>query len=108
MDLTINLISFILFIKYKCISNPIYGLNQVLTNKTKSSKHTTWSSVFIVKFIFTKILRLFLVIYQIGHLTNYGQKAYFWTSWTFSHRGKSRFGTKPVSAGRQESKNRNS
>ena len=26
----------------------------------------------------------------IGHLTNYGQKAYFWTFWTFSHRDKSR------------------
>jgi hypothetical protein len=41
-----------------------------------------------------------------GHLTNYGQNAYFWTFWTFSHGGKSRNDTKPVSAGRIESKNR--
>jgi hypothetical protein len=35
----------------------------------------------------------------IGHLTNYGQNAYFWTFWTFSHGGKSRNDTKHVSAG---------
>jgi hypothetical protein len=34
------------------------------------------------------------------------QNAYFWTFWTFSHEGKSKNDTKPVSAGRQESKNR--
>jgi hypothetical protein len=37
-----------------------------------------------------------------GHLTNYGQNAYFWTFWTFSHGGKSRNDTKPVSAGRRD------
>jgi hypothetical protein len=65
---------------------------------------------------------IFLVLWTqhiiIGHLTNYGQKAYFWTFWTFSHRGKFGNDTKPVSArrwdmrvsadsaGRRESKNR--
>jgi hypothetical protein len=34
----------------------------------------------------------------IGHLTNYGQKAYFWTFGTFSHEGKSRNDTELVSA----------
>jgi hypothetical protein len=38
----------------------------------------------------------------IGHLTNYGQNTYFWTFWTFSHRGKSRNDTKPISAGRRD------
>jgi hypothetical protein len=54
-----------------------------------------------------------------GHLTNYGQNAYFWTFWTFSHGDKSKNDTKPISAshrdlrvlavstGRRESKNRN-
>jgi hypothetical protein len=42
----------------------------------------------------------------IGHLTNYGQNSYFWTFWTFSYGGKSKNDTKPVSAGRRESKNR--
>jgi hypothetical protein len=27
----------------------------------------------------------------IGHLTNYGQKAYFWIFWIFSHGGMSRW-----------------
>jgi hypothetical protein len=44
--------------------------------------------------------------FEIGHLTNYGQNAYFWTFWTFSHGGKSKNGTKPDSTGRRESKNR--
>jgi hypothetical protein len=44
--------------------------------------------------------------FVIGYLTNYGQNAYFWTFWTFSHGGKLRNDTKPVLAGRQESKNR--
>jgi hypothetical protein len=38
----------------------------------------------------------------IGYLTNYEQNAYFWIFWTFSHGGKSRNDTKPVSAGRQD------
>jgi hypothetical protein len=44
--------------------------------------------------------------FEIGHLTNYGQNAYFWTFWTFSHGGKSKNDTKPDSTGRRESKNR--
>jgi hypothetical protein len=35
---------------------------------------------------------------RIGHLTNYGQNTYFWIFWTFSHGGKFRNDTKPVSA----------
>jgi hypothetical protein len=42
------------------------------------------------------------MLWQIRHLTNYGQKAYFWTFWTFLHRGKSKNDTKPVSAGRRD------
>jgi hypothetical protein len=37
--------------------------------------------------------------HKIGHLTNYEQNAYFWSFWIFSHRGKSRNDTKPVSMG---------
>jgi hypothetical protein len=48
---------------------------------------------------------LLFVPITIRHLTNYGQNAYFWTFWTFSHGGKSRNDTKPISAGRGESKN---
>jgi hypothetical protein len=40
---------------------------------------------------------------HIGNLINYGQNAHFWT---FSHGGKSKNDTKPVSVGCQESKNR--
>jgi hypothetical protein len=42
-----------------------------------------------------------------SYLSNYGQIAYFWTFWTFSHRGKFKNDTEPISAGRRESKNKN-
>jgi hypothetical protein len=51
----------------------------------------------------TYIPLTFRPIYRfIGDLTNYGQNAYFWTFWTFSHEGKSRNDTKPFSAGHQD------
>ena len=38
----------------------------------------------------------------IWYLTNYGQNAYYWTFWVFSHKWKSKNDMKPVSMGHQD------
>jgi hypothetical protein len=49
----------------------MYGLNQVLTNKVKRSKYTTWSSIFIARFVLAECLR---VICQLDVVHNWPSK----------------------------------
>jgi hypothetical protein len=72
----------------------ILGVNEnsnsnSLSGQTCLSKLTQKSTICI--FLWTSTM--------IGHLTNYGQNAYFWTFWPFSYGGKFRNDTKPVSVG---------